>query len=429
MDDILQITAAGDIGASQLAGVSGIEVVKLFGDNYIDLSGLLSSSRLGRMTVIGSAGNDFVFADSNLNSGLSGDVHRGRRRRHFCRRRGRRRREDRGCRPHPSRRSTGGDGWDTLTLTSSGPLSVNALSNVFGFEHIALYGGNSIWLGQGTVGSTTKGIVTVTGGISSDYVNASGVVSGRVFFKAHAGYDNNNNTFIGGAGADRASGSGGDDFFDGGAGNDYLNGGSGYNTIYGGAGNDVIINDSGSNFVWGGPARTRFKSSRAKPGHALLRLAERRRRHGRRQLQRSLRRRSRIPVQFSELHHVWRELRHDDRGRRDAREFGGLMPDLVIYDNHSGPGLNSAAAVDACFRNNSLTETGSFIFNYNNVTGTGTLYYDSSTINLGGTTSSPHCRASAKPTSVPCKGRRNLHGRVSRLVARRARTQTLKSAA
>ena len=104
------------------------------------------------------------------------------------------------------------------------------------------------------------------------------------------------------------------------------------------------------------------------------------------------------------------------------------MPDLVIYDNHSGPGLNSAAAVDAYFRNNSLTETGSFIFNYNNVTGTGTLYYDSSTINLGGTTSSPHCRASANLLRSRARGG-GIEGRLSRLVARRARTQTLKSAA
>src|SRR5262249_16715787 len=63
VNDILEITAAGSISAAQLAGVSGIETIKMFAGSAIDLTANMGATARGNtIMVTGSAGSDSLFA-------------------------------------------------------------------------------------------------------------------------------------------------------------------------------------------------------------------------------------------------------------------------------------------------------------------------------------------------------------------------------
>ncbi|MBR3747793.1 MAG: hypothetical protein IKN27_12615, partial [Selenomonadaceae bacterium] len=68
----------------------------------------------------------------------------------------------------------------------------------------------------------------------------------------------NDNTMIGGTGADYLAGGAGNDTIDGGAGNDILSGGSGNDSLSGGAGKDTLYSGTGNNTLTGGASTDVF---------------------------------------------------------------------------------------------------------------------------------------------------------------------------
>lgn len=361
----------------------GIEIIKMFGGNSIELTdAFVGSSRQGVVAIVGSAGNDAVYGYDiasthklSFDAGGGSDV--------FAGGAGNDTVTVAAAELSNHDLFSGGDGSDLISISTSGALAANAFNNVFGFERISLNaGGNSITFGQGTVGSAVNTVVSVIGGNGSDKVDASGVVSGRVVFVAGEG----DNTFAGGAGNDSATGGNGDDFLAGNNGSDTLTGGVGNNREEGGAGSDSISNGAGASFVWGGADKdliytvtadssidTIFYATASEGGDTVrgdlnyLRGTE-------------------IAFQFDGA--AFNTLGNNfdnvisDNGTNGAAANGA---DLVVYNDGSGAGLGSVAAVDKYFFTNyKFADSGAFLLDYDPDTFTGVLYYDGGASSLGG---------------------------------------------
>ncbi len=390
VNDTLEITAAGAITSTQLAGVSGIEFIKLVAGVSIDISDdLVASSRLRLITVFGTAGNDAVYGGDiidganklSFNAGAGNDLFVGGAGADTI---------SIGAADLTSRDFfSGGGGVNGLTLSSAGSVAVTGFNNVFGFKNIFLNaGGNDITLGQGTVGSNAGGVVAIVGGNGADSVNATAVDAGRIIFSAGHGA----NTFFGTTGSDKATGGGDDDHFEGGGGNDVLDGGIGDNTLFGGSGNDTITASVGTSVISGGAGKdiiTTYTNDQLIDTLVYSAPSE-----GGDTIRGDLLNRiggAEIVFQFddaafSTLGSDFNSVVFDD-GTNSAAANGA---DLVLYNDGSGTGLGSAAAVDAYFHSNYLISpvTGAFLLDYNSTTGEAVLYYDSnaSTIGTGGVT-------------------------------------------
>ncbi|WP_375412919.1 VCBS domain-containing protein [uncultured Bradyrhizobium sp.] len=197
--DVILVTAAGTITASQFSGVTNIEQINLSsGGNDVSLSnGLVAGTSTGFFTILdgggddtvnasavssksivfyaaagadsftGGGGNDsLVFATADLTSADTID---------------------------------GGAGIDNLYLSTVGVVAASAFTHVTGIEGIGLNsGGNDVTLTNALVAGSNSGSFGVSDGAGDDTVDASGVTNGAtIAFFASTGSD----TFRGGNGA------------------------------------------------------------------------------------------------------------------------------------------------------------------------------------------------------------------------------------
>jgi Ca2+-binding RTX toxin-like protein len=253
--DTLHLTRNGDVLAGQLAGVSGIEQVVLYGNSAFALTFNMLDTAFGRtIFVVGSSTNDTIdgslatssdmhiaFAagdgvDAFIGGSGADDVFIG------------------AGQLTIADSFSGGAGADLLRINSPGALAADALTNVSGFEKINLEGGtNSLTLLTSNL-TSAGGRVKVEGSAGDDVVDAGSVTSGKVSFKSGDG----NNIFTGGAGQNRALGGGGLDTFHGGSGvdsfngrggDDHLDGGAGFDFFHGGGGHDTIVGGDGGDVI------------------------------------------------------------------------------------------------------------------------------------------------------------------------------------
>jgi VCBS repeat-containing protein len=197
--DVILVTAAGTITASQFAGVTNIEQINLSsaGGNISLSNGLVAGTSTGFFTILDGGGNDtvnasavstkpvvfyaaggadaftggggndsFVFATTDLTSADT---------------------------------VQGGGGTDNLYFSTAGTVAASAFTNVSGIEGIGLSSlGNNITLTNSLVAGSGNGSFAVSDGAGNDTVDASGVTNGgTIAFFASAGSD----TFRGGNGA------------------------------------------------------------------------------------------------------------------------------------------------------------------------------------------------------------------------------------
>jgi Ca2+-binding RTX toxin-like protein len=199
--DRLQLTSAGILADTALAGVKGVEQIALAnGTNAIKLvDANFTRVFFGAISVFGGSGNDRIDASGLIDHGASmyagagQDVLLG---------------SNRGnsfyfkAADLAGDTVSGGDGSDRLVLTSGGALAADALAGLSQVETIDLAaGGNAITLLDANFTGVEYGRITVRGTKSgSDVVDASGLSSAHpVLIIAGAGRD----VLRGGAGGDK----------------------------------------------------------------------------------------------------------------------------------------------------------------------------------------------------------------------------------
>ncbi|GEO00265.1 hypothetical protein NSE01_20970 [Novosphingobium sediminis] len=198
--DQLQITTAGLLAATALAGVSGVGTVTLTaGTNSITF---VNSNMVGvtgaKIIVNGASGADTIDGSGltganalDIRSGAGLDILKG------------------GAGADVFRFAaadlagdtvTGGAGSDILQINVAGVLGATALSGVSGVETITLAAGtNSVTLVNGNLTGLGGGRITVLGNTGADTIDGSGLTAGNAaIFIAGAGLD----TVKGGAGTD-----------------------------------------------------------------------------------------------------------------------------------------------------------------------------------------------------------------------------------
>lgn len=195
--DILRVTAAGTIAASQFAGVTNVEELLLSsGGNDVTLTnGVIAGSSIGYFAVVDGAGNDTVDASGVTNNvavaffaSSGSDTFKGGN-------------GNDAFAFNPANLTSadtvqGGAGVDNLYLNAAGTLAAGAFTNVTGIEGLVLANGtNNVTLTNGLVAGTSIGYVGVAGGTGNDTVDASAVSNSiPVAFFSNGG----NDTFQGG---------------------------------------------------------------------------------------------------------------------------------------------------------------------------------------------------------------------------------------
>lgn len=192
-------TLYGGDGADSIIGGSGNDSI-LGGDGDDHLQ-----SGAGSDTVFGDAGNDVIAVSDD----------------------------------HDTNRIDGGSGYDQLVFAT--PTSTAGVTVIWTGDGAGTYDFNAT-----TASGTFTGIEQSSGTSYADTYNAS-VDTAGVSVYAQVGDD----TLIGGSGADRLYGEGGNDSVHAGAGNDTIDGGAGVDYLKGQAGNDSIVGGSGADTLTG----------------------------------------------------------------------------------------------------------------------------------------------------------------------------------
>ncbi len=275
INDTLELTGPGRLTASQMAGVSQIEILRLLvGEIVLQVTNLMATTtRSNNLAIVGSSGNDTVSTVAvtdvtrkvSFTAGDGDDIYIG----------------GIGLDSVSIRHDQltandvliGGTGSarDGLTISSAGELASDAFANVVGFEVINLAaGGNAITLGQETIGSSSGGSLRVIGGSGADSLTVSGSArivaslgDGDNFFhnggtgqsEVTGGADDDN--FYGGTTKDRLFGMGGGDYLQASSGSkgSYLDGGADVDTLYSNDTDTTMIGGAGADFIYGGFGR------------------------------------------------------------------------------------------------------------------------------------------------------------------------------
>ncbi|WP_439815000.1 beta strand repeat-containing protein [Zavarzinia sp. CC-PAN008] len=311
--DTLELTTAGTVTAAELAGVSGVEVIRfgVAGLNNIALSDAFVGSAIGdKVTILGSAGADSISAVAvagaanrinavlyagadrmtggagadtidggtgddvlsgaagndtliggdgldTLTAGIGADI------------------LDGGAGNDSFRFGVaeltsadtvnGGTGRDVLTFTSSGVIAASSLDKVSLVEVIQLANGaNRLTLSNTAVDAVASGtaadLLSVIGGSGLDIIDASGI--------ATTGADGRRNLvqLFGAAGNDTLLGGAGENYLSGDAGDDLLSGLAGDDSLLGGVGNDTLLAGTGNDKVFGGDGNDTFRMAEAELG-------------------------------------------------------------------------------------------------------------------------------------------------------------------
>jgi Ca2+-binding RTX toxin-like protein len=176
----------------------------------------------------------------------------------------------------------GGDGIDTVTITTATAASLAKATNI---EVIDMTGGVATVLTltavESLLGAGQK-TLTVRGGNGDGVVlgdptawsQGEDIVDGTTVYQVYSTLDgyrlriqsgitvtDADLTLTGGGGADILDGGGGRDTLYGGQGNDTLHGGSGDDTLYGEAGNDTLYGDGGADRLFGGDGNDTLEGS------------------------------------------------------------------------------------------------------------------------------------------------------------------------
>ena len=222
--DILQVTAAGTIIASQFSGVTTIEEMLLAtGGNTVTLTnGLVAGSSLSgnRFIVTGDAGQDIVDGSGITNgkvlalSGSGGDDV-----------------------------LLGGSGGDTL---DGGPGNDTMAGGTGNDTYFVDSEADSIFENPGGGTDTVLSTVNYTLSANVDHLTLVEGAAGAI----NAAGNGDLNIIIGNSNNNALSGNGGDDVLLGGAGNDIIIGGIGNDAMAGGAGNDTYFVDSEADSVF-----------------------------------------------------------------------------------------------------------------------------------------------------------------------------------